>query len=690
MASVVEPIISPDVNVIAEHLHALFDPLATDYPHGLIEIAYGFPGPDHAAQFGIGRVDDAVQFAAEMNKDGKNVYVGVNPRKPGTKMSKRASDADVELAIWQFADIDKNDAVEALKPKLALPPNINVITGRTPNPRPHLYWLLDEPVSNLAEWSSRQQGLAAKLGGDPVINPSRIMRLAGTVNYPNDKKMERGYRTELATLKVFDEDERPAVPVGMFVGWCPPAKVQDTPPVNEQKGITTTDTLGGAIVGNGVNVASILQAIRNGDQWHNNMVRLVAHLATRGRTEAEIIGLAASITLPGYSIDQTVKEMRQALDGARRKWSIESDDAAVAEEDFDRPATFELLDMDALENMPPPSWLIDEMISDHGLTIMYGDPGGGKSFIALDMSLRLAFGLDWHGTKIKQTGVLYIAGEGARGIGKRVKGWRKHHALEGADAPFLLLPVAVQLLNADERTKLIHTINAAKERAGCEIGLVVIDTVSRALAGADENAQNEMSAFVDGCAIVQRHIGGAVIGVHHSGKDKDKGMRGSTVLLGACDSSIRITKEEQLVTIKTEKQKDAEEASPNYMKMEKVEWASGLEKEQSTLVPVKAERGMSTAQRTLNRQQVTMVFDEVERALKDRRPWSPYPQAERTGRYLPAWIADEFDVTQAHAAELLSAWQTHGFMETVHDVLGAKMGAGLVVRKHPATWDIGQ
>jgi RecA-family ATPase len=690
VASVVEPIIRPDVNAIAEHLRALFDPLATEYPQGLIEISYGFPGPDHGALFGISRIDDAVTFAAEMNADGKNVYVGVNPRKPGSKMSKRASDSDVEIAVWQFADIDKSESVEALKPKLALLPNINVITGRTPNPRPHLYWLLDEPVHNLAEWSARQQGLAAKLGGDPVINPSRIMRLAGTVNYPTDKKMERGYRTELATLKVFDEDERPPVPVGMFTGWCPPAKVQEALPVANGTYTPTEAAHGGAIAGNGVNVASILQAIRSGDQWHNNVVRLVAHLATRGRTEAEILGLAASITLPGFTVDQTIREMRQALDGARRKWAIETDDAAVTEEDFDRPATFELLDMDALENMPPPSWLIDEMISDHGLTILYGDPGAGKSFIALDMALRLSFGMDWHGTTVKPTGVLYIAGEGARGIGKRVKGWRKHHGLEGADAPFLLLPVAVQLLNAEERTKLIHTINLAKERAGSEIGLVVIDTVSRALAGADENAQNEMSAFVDGCATVQRHIGGAVIGVHHSGKDKDKGMRGSTVLLGACDSSIRVSKEEQLVTIKTEKQKDAEEASPIYMKMEVVEWAQGLEKEQSTLVPVKAERGMSTAQRTLNRQQVTMVFDEVERALKDRRPWSPYPQAERTGRYLPVWVASEFDITEAHAAELLSAWQTHGFMETVHDVLGAKMGAGLVVRKHPATWDIGQ
>ena len=76
-----------------------------------------------------------------------------------------------------------------------------------------------------------------------------------------------------------------------------------------------------------------------------------------------------------------------------------------------------------LESLPAPTWLIDELITDHGLTIVYGDPGSYKSFIALDASLRLAFGMDWHGTKTKRCGVLYIAGEGSRGLGKRVKGY---------------------------------------------------------------------------------------------------------------------------------------------------------------------------------------------------------------------------------------------------------------------------
>nr|QQZ50288.1 hypothetical protein JKL49_00735 [Phenylobacterium glaciei] len=59
-----------------------------------------------------------------------------------------------------------------------------VMTGAVPESRPHFYWRLEEPCANLPAWTARQRAIAAHLGGDAVINPSRIMRLAGTVNYP--------------------------------------------------------------------------------------------------------------------------------------------------------------------------------------------------------------------------------------------------------------------------------------------------------------------------------------------------------------------------------------------------------------------------------------------------------------------------------------------------------------------------
>lgn len=335
---------------------------------------------------------------------------------------------------------------------------------------------------------------------------------------------------------------------------------------------------------------------------------------------------------------------------------VDVEDIGATQDDTD---TFELLDMDQLEALPPPQWLVKDLIVDDGLTMLFGDPGAGKSFVGLDISLRISLAMDWHGTEAKQTGVLYIAGEGARGLGKRVKGWRREHGMDGAKAPFLLLPVPVAILLPDARAKLLRTIDEAKRRAGFEIGLVVIDTVSRSLAGAGENGADEMGAFVAACDVVRQHTGGAVMGVHHSGKDKEKGMRGSTVLLGACDGVIRVSKDGDLVTLKTEKQKDAEEAAPIYMRMKKVSWPVGPDEWQSTLVP------FVTVDRPLEREE--MDDDQVLKALAyltgawaDGRPLSTAPQVRNQGRYAPSVLSKALNCSEKLVSEYLTAWLENG------------------------------
>jgi RecA-family ATPase len=665
MATVVQPIIEPNRDAILSHLTTLFEPAQWDYPAGLIEIAHGAGKPDRAAYFACTDrgIAEAADHAAFLNRQGQNVYVGVNPRKSTTSLRERASDRDVEIAFFQFADLDKAEAVAKARGDLPVKPTMIVMTGTIPNNRPHLYWRLDEPVANLTAWTERQRGIAQTLEGDAVINPSRIMRLGGTVNYPSQDKLGRGYRMELTSVRTEFATERPFVSPELITQAYPQRHVSAANDTLAPLEVGQT-TLGA--MSRGTRIADLINACRQGDNWHNSMVRLTAHLASVGRTDAEILGLAAGITLPGYTVDQTLREMIQALRSARQKWAIpEPQDSVDAEEAKREPADsiFNLLDLDELEALPPPTWLIDGLISDHGLSIVYGDPGAGKSFVVLDMALRLSFGMDWHGTPTKRCGVLYIAGEGARGLGKRVKGWRREHGLEGADAPFLLLPVAVQLLDAKEREKLTRTIAAAIARAGFEIGLVIVDTVSRSIAGQDENGQEAMSLFVGACGEIQVSTGGAVIGVHHAGKDSSRGMRGSTVLLGGCDASLKVSKsEDQRVTIEVEKQKDDEEAENMYMMMKKVEWEVGLGKQESTLVPLKASAQEAKETKKLSRDEADQIFDLIDEGWNRKTPWALTPQSKRRGRYLPDRMADEFGITHDAALFYVQGWQQRDYL----------------------------
>ena len=64
--------------------------------------------------------------------------------------------------------------------------------------------------------------------------------------------------------------------------------------------------------------------------------------------------------------------------------------------------------------------------------------------------------------------------------------------------------------------------------------------------------------------------GAAVIGVHHSGKDISRGMRGSSALLGAVDTSIEVKNSDGVICLKNEKQKDHAEHPRIYLEMKEI------------------------------------------------------------------------------------------------------------------------
>lgn len=650
MATVVQPLIEPEKDVIHAFLTTLFAPCAEYYPLGLIELRYGVGFTTAYFNSRPEGIAEAAAFAANRNREGSNVYVGVNPRKPATKRPAQAE--DVGISFWHFTEFDSANIVERAGGRMRpLPPTMTVTTGSVPNRRPHLYWQLDEPVGDMIAWGDRQRGIMDAFEGDPVIDPPRIMRVAGTVNYPTQDKIGRGYRMELTSFRTDFSDARPPVSPAQIAAAYPynAEARQDREPVSGQSTLKAMSP--------GGKTQSLINAALNDDHWHNNARDLVARLARLGRTDDEIMLLAAGLTRPGYSVIETEKEMWTALKSARSKYNIPppvEDDTSQTGLD-DGESVFETLSLDELEDMPPPTYLIDGILPEHGLTFLYGDPGAGKSFIALDMALRLSFGLDWHGAGTKQVGVLYIAGEGKHGLGKRVTGWRKEHAMEGEPAPFKLLPVAVHMLDKANVAKLKRTITAVAAEVGFNISLIIIDTVSRAIPGHDENKQDTMSLFVDGCAELHNFTNGAVIGVHHSGKNKEAGMRGSTVLLGGCEASIKVTKEEQLVKLVVEKQKDDEEAAPIYMQMKKMEWAAGLGEIQSTLVPVKSAPTRDDP-KTLSTDQIGKAFIMMIEAWTNGRPLSHRPETRRDGRYAPVLFAMRFGGAIDVWSEHLTSW----------------------------------
>jgi hypothetical protein len=117
-----------------------------------------------------------------------------------------------------------------------------------------------------------------------------------------------------------------------------------------------------------------------------------------------------------------------------------------------------------------------------------------------------------------------------------------------------LLPTAVNFREPEDIARLVATI----EGIGQKFSLVIVDTVARAIAGAEENSSTDMGLFVAACDEIKALTGGALLAVHHAGKDSSRGARGSTALLGAVDTSLMVGKSDDIVVLRTEKMKDAE------------------------------------------------------------------------------------------------------------------------------------
>ncbi|WP_321821893.1 MULTISPECIES: helicase RepA family protein [unclassified Burkholderia] len=189
-----------------------------------------------------------------------------------------------------------------------------------------------------------------------------------------------------------------------------------------------------------------------------------------------------------------------------------------------------------LMNAPAQRWLVRGVIPAQGTVAMYGPSGSGKSFLVLDLCAAIAGGEDWFGYRVTPAPVVYIALEGEAGLSKRAKAWsaRNHRPLpEGLH--FVTQPFDVR--NLADVSDLLEAV-----QAGGGAGLLVIDTLNRAAPGADENSSKDMGEIIAKLKILQDSIGGAVLVVHHTGKDAAKGLRGHSSLFAALDAALEVTR----------------------------------------------------------------------------------------------------------------------------------------------------
>lgn len=186
---------------------------------------------------------------------------------------------------------------------------------------------------------------------------------------------------------------------------------------------------------------------------------------------------------------------------------------------------------------------VQGVLVEQGSVVVYGESNAGKTFWTTDLSLHVAAGAEWNGRRVEQGGVIYCVLEGGAGFRNRVAAWRTVKGLQSI--PFAAIPASLNLLDpAADTPRLIEAIKGAAAKIGMPVKLVVIDTLSRAMAGGNENAPDDMGALVQNMDTIRMETGACVVFIHHSGKDQAKGARGHSLLRAAIDTEVEVVASE--------------------------------------------------------------------------------------------------------------------------------------------------
>ncbi|WP_156842821.1 AAA family ATPase [Novosphingobium aquimarinum] len=225
----------------------------------------------------------------------------------------------------------------------------------------------------------------------------------------------------------------------------------------------------------------------------------------------------------------------------------------------------------------PPVFLIDDIMEVDSTACLFGDPGSGKSLIAMDMAACIATGQEFHGHKVKPGSVFYIAGEGQNGLRRRFAAWEALQDKSLKDAALFSSTASVRLLDDDSVSEAVGAIDQLATRYGMP-RLIVIDTLARNFGAGDENSTEAMNKFVAALdRLRERYAGSTILIVHHSGHGDKQRARGSSVLRGAIDCEYKVEKTGDKVTLTNSKMKDAKPPSAMSFVLSQEAGSVGLE-----------------------------------------------------------------------------------------------------------------
>ncbi|QQS20232.1 AAA family ATPase [Candidatus Saccharibacteria bacterium] len=211
------------------------------------------------------------------------------------------------------------------------------------------------------------------------------------------------------------------------------------------------------------------------------------------------------------------------------------------------------------EDFPPDVWVVDQLIPDKSVTILSGSPGSFKTWLYMEIAVKVAKGEKVFGNfNTKKTGILVVDEESGRPrLQKRFK-----QLAATDDLPIHLLSRTGYKMNQ------LYTDGIAEKAIELGASLVIFDSLTRFMGEkTDENTSGDMARLMD----YYRQLadsGLSVLILHHNRKDGAKksspaqSLRGSSDILAAVDCHIAVSRVGQSEFVKLEQTKNRDVWEP--------------------------------------------------------------------------------------------------------------------------------
>lgn len=206
----------------------------------------------------------------------------------------------------------------------------------------------------------------------------------------------------------------------------------------------------------------------------------------------------------------------------------------------------------------PAPMVVQKLFELDALSILFGPSGTYKSFVAVDLMCSVATGTEFHGYKTNKMAVIYVAGEGQKGIKTRMAAWSTERGINVDDVEIHCTDCSISMLDEDSIKAASEEIKGILERCQLKLGFIVIDTIARNFGDGDESSAKDVARYLNNIDNYLRvPYGPNVLSIAHSGIEEGR-VRGSTAWKAGMDQQYETAlKPLGMMELKCHKMKDS-------------------------------------------------------------------------------------------------------------------------------------